>query len=90
MRRLVLLPILAYQRLVSPLLGPRCRFYPSCSSYAVEAITVHGVPRGSYLALRRLLRCHPWNPGGVDPVPPRDHGSAVSSPTASSPQGVGL
>jgi putative membrane protein insertion efficiency factor len=90
MKRLALLVIVAYQRLVSPLLGPRCRFYPSCSSYAVEAITVHGMGRGSYLAIRRLLRCHPWNPGGLDPVPPAHHGSAVSSPTASPPQGVGL
>jgi uncharacterized protein len=90
MRRLILLPILAYQRLVSPLLGPRCRFYPSCSSYAVEAITVHGALRGSYLALRRLLRCHPWNPGGLDPVPPRARGVAVGGPTSSPPQGAGL
>ena len=60
----------AYQLVVSPLLGPRCRFYPSCSSYAITALTVHGVLRGTYLAGRRLLRCHPWNPGGLDPVPP--------------------
>jgi putative membrane protein insertion efficiency factor len=61
----------AYQLLVSPLLGPRCRFYPSCSSYALQAVTTHGALRGSWLAARRLLRCHPWNPGGVDHVPPR-------------------
>ncbi|WP_435771934.1 membrane protein insertion efficiency factor YidD [Nocardioides sp. SYSU DS0651] len=60
-----------YQLLVSPLLGPTCRYYPSCSAYAVEALRVHGAVRGSWLAVRRLLRCHPWSPGGVDHVPPR-------------------
>ncbi len=61
--------IRVYQTLLSPLLGPRCRFYPSCSHYAVEAIRRHGAWRGSGLALRRLLRCHPLHPGGYDPVP---------------------
>lgn len=51
---------------------PRCRFHPSCSSYALQAITTHGAVRGTWLAGRRLLRCHPWNPGGVDHVPPRN------------------
>ncbi|MDQ6526437.1 membrane protein insertion efficiency factor YidD [Nocardioides sp. LHD-245] len=60
-----------YQLLVSPLLGPTCRYYPSCSAYAVQALQVHGALRGSWLAVRRLLRCHPWAPGGVDHVPPR-------------------
>lgn len=60
-----------YQRWISPFLPPSCRFYPSCSAYAAEALTVHGVPRGMWLALRRLLRCGPWHPGGLDPVPPR-------------------
>jgi uncharacterized protein len=55
---------------------PRCRFYPSCSSYALEALRVHGALRGCWLAARRLGRCHPWNPGGLDPVPPRDPGDA--------------
>lgn len=59
-----------YQRWVSPLLGPRCRFYPSCSAYAVQAVQVHGPLRGTGLAAWRLLRCNPWNPGGVDHVPP--------------------
>jgi putative membrane protein insertion efficiency factor len=62
--------IRGYQMLVSPLLGPRCRFYPSCSTYAYQAIVGHGVLRGTWLAVRRVLRCHPWNPGGVDHVPP--------------------
>lgn len=73
MRRLMIILIRIYQRVISPLLGPRCRFYPSCSEYAVQALQKHGVLRGSYLALRRLSHCHPLNPGGVDPVPVPDH-----------------
>jgi putative membrane protein insertion efficiency factor len=60
-----------YQWTISPLLGPRCRFWPTCSHYAYEAVGVHGLWRGSLLAGRRILRCHPWNPGGIDPVPDR-------------------
>ena len=63
--------IRGYQRAVSPLLGPRCRFYPSCSSYALQAVSVHGAGKGGVLAVARICRCHPWHPGGVDPVPPR-------------------
>jgi len=58
-----------YRYGVSPLLGSNCRFYPSCSAYAYEAIEQHGVTRGCYLAARRLCRCHPWHEGGYDPVP---------------------
>lgn len=58
-----------YQWSVSPLIGPRCRFHPTCSDYAVEALSRHGALRGAGLALRRLSKCHPWHPGGVDPVP---------------------
>ena len=58
-----------YRRYVSPVLGNRCRFYPTCSRYAVEAIDLHGPWRGSLLALKRVLRCHPLHPGGVDLVP---------------------
>ncbi|MGH2705171.1 MAG: membrane protein insertion efficiency factor YidD [Actinomycetota bacterium] len=65
----MLLLLGGYRRLVSPLLPSRCRFYPSCSAYAEEAVTRHGALRGSWLALRRLLRCHPFHPGGIDPVP---------------------
>jgi putative membrane protein insertion efficiency factor len=61
-----------YQRFLSPLLPKRCRFYPSCSEYAKEAILWHGPLRGGWLAIRRLLRCGPWHPGGYDPVPPRN------------------
>ncbi len=64
--------ILAYRYGLSPLLGPRCRFYPSCSAYALEAVDRHGALRGVWLGLRRLGRCHPWHPGGYDPVPARD------------------
>ena len=67
----LLLLIRLYQRLISPLLGPRCRFYPSCSQYAADAIQKHGAIRGTALALLRVSRCHPWHPGGVDLVPDR-------------------
>ena len=62
--------IRAYRYVISPMLGPTCRFYPSCSCYAEEALQQHGALRGSYLTVRRLLRCHPWHEGGYDPVPP--------------------
>ena len=67
-RRVVVVPIRAYQRLLSPLLGPRCRFYPSCSEYAVQAIGRFGILRGLVLAAWRVLRCNPFNHGGVDPI----------------------
>ncbi len=66
---IITLPIRWYQRLISPLLGTNCRFYPSCSHYTIEAIERHGICRGGQLAVRRILRCHPLNEGGVDPVP---------------------
>ncbi|MCX8050524.1 MAG: membrane protein insertion efficiency factor YidD [Chlorobi bacterium] len=69
MRALVIAVIGAYQRWISPLLGSNCRFYPTCSQYAIEAVARYGVVKGGWLALRRLLRCHPWHPGGFDPVP---------------------
>ena len=58
-----------YQLLISPLLGSRCRFHPTCSAYAIESLKRHGAWRGSWLAIRRIGRCHPFHPGGVDPVP---------------------
>ncbi len=71
MRPILIALIRGYQLLISPLLGPRCRFYPSCSQYGIEAIRCHGPLRGCWLTLRRLLKCHPGHPGGFDPVPPR-------------------
>ncbi|NBW83095.1 membrane protein insertion efficiency factor YidD [bacterium] len=60
-----------YQRCISPALGPRCRFYPSCSEYASECIAVHGILRGTALTGKRLCKCHPWHPGGIDLPPGR-------------------
>lgn len=70
MRWLLLALLRLYQRFVSPLLGPTCRYYPSCSGYAVTSVQRHGALRGSWLAARRVGRCHPWSDGGVDLVPP--------------------
>lgn len=69
LRRMVLLVLRGYQILISPLLGPRCRFHPTCSRYAMDAIERHGILRGAWLALCRLARCHPGCEGGIDPVP---------------------
>lgn len=72
MRNILILLIRAYRYLISPLLGPHCRFYPTCSCYAQTALEQHGLIRGGWLGLRRLSRCHPWHPGGVDPVPEKN------------------
>ncbi|MBT8131600.1 MAG: membrane protein insertion efficiency factor YidD [Gammaproteobacteria bacterium] len=72
MRLILIYLIRAYRFAVSPLLGARCRFYPSCSSYAEQSLNQHGLLRGGWLALRRISRCHPWNAGGVDLVPDGD------------------
>jgi putative membrane protein insertion efficiency factor len=69
MARVLLALLAAYRYLLSPMLGRNCRFFPSCSEYATEALERHGALRGSWLALRRVARCHPWHPGGYDPVP---------------------
>ncbi|HXP65101.1 MAG TPA: membrane protein insertion efficiency factor YidD [Steroidobacteraceae bacterium] len=68
-RQLFMWIIRGYQLVISPMLGPRCRFYPSCSCYAHTAIERYGIARGGWLGIRRLLRCHPFNAGGYDPVP---------------------
>jgi len=82
MKTLLVWLLRGYQLLLSPMLGPRCRFYPSCSNYAIEALRVHGAARGSWLAARRVGRCHPWNAGGLDPVPPKGDGAKESHSAA--------
>jgi putative membrane protein insertion efficiency factor len=75
MRKAVILLIRAYQIFLSPLLGARCRYYPSCSQYTLEAVQLHGVVYGLWLGAKRVTRCHPFHPGGYDPVPaPRHRG----------------
>lgn len=69
MKKLTILLIRGYRVLISPLFPPTCRFHPTCSQYAIDAIERYGAWRGSLLAVRRVLRCHPWHPGGYDPVP---------------------
>jgi len=76
MKTLLLLLLRAYQLGVSPFFGQKCRFYPTCSNYAAEAIRTHGVKKGGLLAAKRMCKCHPWHPGGVDLVPPN---SSISS-----------
>jgi len=83
MRKFVLLLIRFYRYAISPMMASHCRFYPSCSAYAEQAISQHGLLRGLWLTLRRLSRCHPWHPGGHDPVPdcPHCHHPAESQQT---------
>ncbi len=69
MSTVVLAVIRFYQRLISPLLGSNCRYYPSCSNYMYEAVARYGVAKGGWMGVRRIARCHPWHPGGYDPVP---------------------
>lgn len=71
MKNPIILLIKTYRRFVSPLFSPSCRFYPTCSSYAMEAIETHGTAKGLYLSIRRILRCNPFGKGGYDPVPPK-------------------
>jgi putative membrane protein insertion efficiency factor len=75
--RVLIALLTIYRRFVSPLLGQRCRFYPSCSAYALEAVQLHGALRGSWLAVRRLSRCHPFHAGGLDFVPGSPHAEAA-------------
>ena len=70
-KKIFILPIRFYQKFISPALGDRCRFYPTCSSYMIEAIQVHGVIKGILLGTYRILRCNPFCKGGIDPVPPK-------------------
>lgn len=80
LRRTVQAPIRVYRKFISPLKPATCRFYPTCSAYALEAIEVHGPLKGSWLAARRIARCHPFHPGGLDPVPPRKEAAAEEKP----------
>lgn len=78
MRKLALVTIRLYRYAISPMMASHCRFYPSCSCYAQEAIETHGLLRGGWLGLCRLGRCHPWNPGGYDPVPSKTPSNSSS------------
>ena len=85
LRALLIGLVRAYQLIFRPILGSNCRFTPSCSDYALEAVREYGAVRGGYLATRRILRCNPWHPGGDDPVPPHDdhdhaHGNGGTPP----------
>lgn len=73
MSKLLIVFVKAYRYLISPWLGSRCRFAPSCSEYAIEALAEHGAAKGTWLAMRRVGRCHPWCSGGWDPVPKKSH-----------------
>jgi uncharacterized protein len=75
-----------YQLVISPLRPPTCRYYPSCSAYAMTALEQYGLGRGTWMAVRRLLRCHPWSPGGVDHVPLRDAGTGRPIPGTTGPR----
>ena len=69
MKRVLVALLRTYQYAISPFLGRRCRYYPSCSEYAVEAVEKYGAIKGGWLGVKRVCRCHPWHPGGYDPVP---------------------
>ncbi len=91
MIRLVLIGLIrGYQLAVSPFLPPACRFYPSCSEYAARAIAAQGPLRGAWLGLRRLLKCHPWHPGGFDPVPQAGSYPSSACPRPPHPDGAAL
>ncbi|MDD4366225.1 MAG: membrane protein insertion efficiency factor YidD [Eubacteriales bacterium] len=68
MKKIFVLLIRGYQKFISPLFPPTCRFYPTCSEYFIQALEKYGIFKGSYLGIKRILRCHPWNPGGYDPL----------------------
>lgn len=85
--RLLIALLGVYRHWISPMFLPHCRFQPSCSAYAVEALQVHGVVRGVGLATVRLLKCAPWHPGGLDPVPPRRRSPSSASPTGTASDG---
>jgi putative membrane protein insertion efficiency factor len=79
LQSLLLLLLRAYKVGISPMLGHNCRFYPSCSDYAFEAIREHGATKGGFLSAKRLCKCHPWHPGGLDPVPKKPAPTAAAN-----------
>ena len=91
MRHVLIALIRGYRFAISPLYGQVCRYHPTCSAYALEAVQTHGAMRGTWLAMRRVARCHPWAAGGLDPVPPRKnprssaHASSSATPTTGEP-----
>ena len=89
MTRLLVVLLTGYRRFVSPLLAQRCRFVPSCSAYALEAVQTHGAARGGWLAIRRIGRCHPFHAGGYDPVPGPTTRGATAPGVASAPPPTG-
>lgn len=86
--RMLMVAIAGYRRFISPALPPVCRFHPSCSQYALEALRVHGAGRGLWLTVRRLVRCHPFNPGGYDPVPGYESAPGRLAAPPATPEGV--
>lgn len=93
MKHVLILLLRGYRFAISPLYGQVCRYHPSCSAYALQAVTEHGSLRGSWLSFRRVMRCHPWAEGGYDPVPPaaghrshdHDHGGSATTEPSSAP-----
>lgn len=83
MKKALKAPIYAYRKYISPLKPPTCRFYPTCSEYALEALEEHGAVKGSYLAIIRICKCHPFHPGGIDHVPPNKRKRAKDNPSPS-------
>lgn len=88
-RKIVQAPIHVYRKVISPLKPPVCRFYPTCSAYALEAIEVHGALKGSMLAAKRIVKCHPFHPGGVDLVPPKKEKVKEAKPKTSHSSQIG-
>lgn len=85
MKQVLIWLLRGYRRVISPLYGPVCKFYPSCSAYALEAVQTHGAAKGAWLAARRLGRCHPWQAGGYDPVPGTEAARAWQAEQAARP-----